>query len=99
MATVEIWGRIVFVSSDGVERETRTLGGHGQPDLALVAVLARWQLLARREGGWIRLRGASENLADLLDLLGLLREVGGEPEHGEKVRGIEKGVDPGDQRA
>jgi hypothetical protein len=41
MAAAEIWGRIVFVNPDGVEREIRTLTGPGQPDLALVASLAR----------------------------------------------------------
>ncbi len=45
-------------------------------------------------GGSITLRQASKDLADLLDLVGLLREVGGQPEGGEESFGIEEGVDP-----
>lgn len=41
------------------------------PDAMAVDVLARLQLAARRLGGEIRLRGASDDLRDLLALTGL----------------------------
>jgi hypothetical protein len=47
----------------------------GLPDLALVDALARWQVLARRAGCSIHVRGASPELRALVDLAGLPVEV------------------------
>jgi hypothetical protein len=69
--------------------------GPAHIDLALVDDVARWQLAARRLGCSIRLRDADPDLLDLLDLVGLGVEVGGEPEGGEEGR-IEEAVEPGD---
>jgi hypothetical protein len=71
----------------------------GCPDLGVVDGLARLQLVARRLGCSIRLRGSVE-LAELLDLVGLDLglEVVGEAEGGEEV-GVEEAVEPGDPLA
>lgn len=81
------------------------LPGGGHPDLSVVDELARWQLTARRRGWSIRLCNASEELVDLLYLVGLgevvphaadLRiEVCQEPEGREEV-GVEEVVMPDD---
>ena len=77
------WCRIDFIGPDGTV-----------PDLATVDALARLHLVARRLGGAIRLHDVCEDLADLLDLVGLGREMRGEAEGGEEV-GVEEGVEPG----
>ncbi|MFP5318689.1 MAG: hypothetical protein ACLGI2_10400 [Acidimicrobiia bacterium] len=68
-------------------------------DLGLVDALAHLQLAARRAGGRIEVRGASPDLAGLLELVGLAGalavEVGGEPEGGEEV-GVQEVVVPDD---
>ena len=90
-----LWGRVVVIDPSGTEREACTLRGNGSPDLGAVDLLARMQLTAIRAGGRIRLTAVSKELAELLDLAGLGREVGGQPEGGEQV-GVEEGVEPGD---
>ncbi len=95
MAAVVAWGRLVFVGPSGVETATWVVAGEGRPDLAAVDALARLQLSARRLGGRVRLRDVSQELAELLDLVGLAREVGWQPEGGEEAR-VEEGVEPGD---
>ena len=47
------------------------LVGRIRPDLAVVDEVARLQLMARRQGCSIRLRGACRELVELLDLFGL----------------------------
>ena len=54
-------------------------------DLSVIEALARLQLSARRLGLSIRLRDAQDGLWELLDLVGLRVEMGGEPECGEEV--------------
>jgi hypothetical protein len=76
-----------------------------RPDVSAVDELARLQLGAHRAGCSIRLRGACDELIELLDLAGLgeviagaeasVVEVGGQTEGGEQV-GVEEGVEPGD---
>ena len=103
MAAFVAWGRIVLVGPDGVPLGAWVVGGApGEaPGLDAVDALARWQLAARRAGGWIRLSAVSPELAELLDLAGLLDlkglggEVGGQPEGGEEV-GVQEGVEAGD---
>jgi hypothetical protein len=95
MAAVVAWGRLVFVGPGGVERAVWTVCGPGPPDLAAVDALARMQLSARRLGGHIRLSEVSQELAEILDLAGLGREVGWDAEGGEEI-GVEEGVEPGD---
>ncbi len=95
MAAIVAWGRVVLVGSGGADVAIWVVGGAGAPDLAAVDALARSQLSARRLGGSIRVDAACEELAELLDLVGLSREVGGQPEGREEV-GVEEGVEPGD---
>jgi hypothetical protein len=92
MDDAETWGHVTFVGSSGVVLLTRVVEGRGRPDLSVVDALARWQLQARRTGGHIVVRGLSDDLAALLDLVGLLREVAGEPEPGKEMVGIEEAV-------
>jgi hypothetical protein len=95
MAAVVAWGRVVFVGSSGVEAAAWVIGGPGVPDLAVVDGLARAQVSARRLGGFVYLRDACGALGDLLELVGLTREMAGETEGGEQVR-VEERVEPGD---
>lgn len=99
-------GAIVVVLDGGAEVVVGELTGRG-PDLAVVDVLARLQLVARRMGCSVRLRDPSPELCDLLRLVGLAEVVGGgdlaleagrEPERGEQL-GIEEVVEPGDPPA
>ena len=86
------WGRIALLRADGTEITSWPLRGCGPPALAVVDELARWELMARRAGGAIRLRDLSPALAELLDLVGLRREVGWEPEGLEEGRGVKERV-------
>jgi hypothetical protein len=89
---------MVIVGSDGTQRVV-LLTGEGPPDLAVVETLARWQLMARRTGGRMWLEDVSSALAELLDLAGLRREVGGQAECREDALGIQERVDPRDTTA
>jgi hypothetical protein len=78
-----------------------TLTCSGDVDLAIVDVLARLQLVARRLGCAIRVRDADAEVADLLalvglaEVVGLAREVVRETEDGEQL-GPEEVVVPDD---
>ena len=76
-----------------------------EPDVLAIEALARLQLTARRMAGSIRVRHASSELRDLLDMVGLRCVVPlcdgsplgscGQVEEGEQVR-VDEGVDRGD---
>ncbi|MFI9807822.1 STAS domain-containing protein [Streptomyces sp. NPDC052301] len=72
------------------------VGGLGPPGLAVVDLLARLELTARRAGGRIRLRDADPALHALLDLVGLRFQVEGQVEEGEPALGVEEAVESGD---
>ncbi|WP_158810537.1 STAS domain-containing protein [Streptomyces leeuwenhoekii] len=72
------------------------VGGLGPPGLAVVELLARLELAARRAGGRIRLRGPGPALQALLGLTGLGFETEGQPEQREPTPGVEEAVEPGD---
>jgi hypothetical protein len=78
MAGTVRWARMVVACPDGTHREL-LLAGEGPPDLAVVEIVARCQLLARRAGGRIWLEEMSPALAELLDLAGLLDQMGPPP--------------------
>ncbi len=89
---------VVLVAADGTEQiagrvEARTAG------LPLVDALARFQLVARRQGGRVRLRNVSAELRELLELVGLddvlELEPGRQAEPGEQL-GVEDVVQAGD---
>src|SRR3954468_12628662 len=69
------------------------------PGLALVDALMRFRLEARRPGFDVRLRDLSEELRELLELVGLdgvlALEPRRQPEGGEQVR-VDEVVQPGD---
>lgn len=90
-----MWVRVVLVDPGGVPLATCVVGGSGPPDLRLVDALARAQLCLRRRGWRIRLPDVCAELAELLELAGLGREVGREAE-GLEQPGVEEGVEPGD---
>jgi hypothetical protein len=76
------------------------------PDAAAVGALARLQLTARRLGLDVGLRNASDELLDLIALIGLCdvlpvcagsgSEPAGHAEEGEQSLGVEKEADPAD---
>jgi len=78
---MDVWCRVELVVPNGTS-----------PDLAAVDALAQLQLAARRAGATIRVFDACEELVELLDLVGLLGEMRGEPEGGEEV-GVEERVE------
>jgi len=73
-----------------------------RPGLALLGSLARLQLSALRRGSTLRLRGASEELLALLELVGLSDvlplEARRKAEGGEQL-GVEEVVQPDDPPA
>lgn len=75
------------------------------PDLRTVDALARLQLMVKRLGGSIRLRGTSTRLEELLALTGLCEvmplcvEVVRETEEREETLGVEEEADAGDLAA
>ncbi|MFE1314203.1 STAS domain-containing protein [Streptomyces sp. NPDC058755] len=71
------------------------VGGLGPPGLAVVDLLARLELAARRAGGRIRLRDPDPALHALLDLVGLRFQMEGEAEQREPALGVEEEVEPG----
>ncbi len=85
----------MFVGGDGTVVAVSSLNGEGKPDLATVDSLARLQLAARQLGGTIEVQEMCLEMAELLELVGLRGELGGEAEGGEQV-GVEEGVEPGD---
>ncbi|HKA98560.1 MAG TPA: hypothetical protein VKD66_20020 [Streptosporangiaceae bacterium] len=95
MAGTVRWARMVVVAADGTHWKV-PLAGEGPPDLAFVAALARFQLIVRRAGGRVWLEDVSSPLAELLDLAGLRREVGGQPEGREQALGVQEEVKPND---
>ena len=72
------------------------MAGEGRPDLATVDALAQLQLAARRLGVSIEVREMCGELAELVELVGLRRELSGEAERREEVADVEEAVEPGD---
>lgn len=97
--------RVLLESTRG-DRVICDVGRLVQVDLATVDALARLQLVARRYRRQFRVRNASEELADLLALVGLSEvvpieaalslQVQGQIEEREELRGVEEKADPGD---
>ncbi|MEU2930202.1 STAS domain-containing protein [Streptomyces sp. NPDC007251] len=72
------------------------VGGLGPPGLAVVDLLARLELAARRAGGRIRLRDPDPALPALLDLVGLRFQMERQLEQREPALGVEEAVETGD---
>jgi anti-anti-sigma regulatory factor len=92
---------VVMVATDGSELVVGRVDAR-RADLALVDALVRFQLVARREGGRLRLRNVSEELRRLLELVGLAEvlelEPRGKAELGEQL-GVEEVMEAGDTPA
>ena len=86
----ELWCRVTVVGPDGSEVLSGALQGEGRPDLGTVDAVARLALHAARLGGALAITDLSPDLRALLDLAGVVVEVGGEPEGGEQSLGIEE---------
>lgn len=91
-----------------LERKPATMlvcdvGDVGPADLSLIETLARVRLTAARLGCAVRLRRASDELVELLALIGLRSElpleVQGQAEEREEARGVEEERDAGDSAA
>ena len=86
---------------------TCDVGGVRRPDAVTIDALARLGLTARRHGTRLQLRGACDDLLELLAFVGLGDlfpspsdvEAVGQPEEREQVRGVEEEGDPGDPTA
>jgi len=89
---------MVVVACGDEDVVTWPLADLGPVGLPLIDELARLQLVARRMGLSIRLRGARDDLIALLHLTGLgdaVLQVVGETEDGEEI-GVEEVVVPDD---
>lgn len=90
-------GRILFIG--GQARATTWAAVGERPDLAVVDLLARLHLDARRHGASVEMGEICPELRELLELVGLrvlAGELCGQAEEGEKGVGVEEGVEPGD---
>lgn len=89
---------VVVVIDDGTEVVVGRMDAC-RPDLALVAVLARLSMTARRNGWSLRVLDASPELRGLVELCGLsgvlALEARREPELGEEL-GVDVVVEPAD---
>jgi hypothetical protein len=63
------------------------------PDVLTLDALARLQLSARRRGRRLRLRAASDELSDLIELAGLSEALGVEPHRQPEQREQRAGVE------
>ncbi|MEV6112150.1 STAS domain-containing protein [Streptomyces sp. NPDC052109] len=86
----------LLLAGNGARVVVCDVGGLGPPGLAVVDLLARLELAARRAGGRIRLRDPDPALHALLDVVGLRFQMEGEPEQGEPAPGVEEAVETGD---
>lgn len=86
--------RVRVERPDGSVVGDRTLHGFGEPDLDTLDAVARLLLAARRAGERLVVVEAVPALWELLELAGLPVEVevevGGQPEAGEHLSGIEQ---------
>ena len=99
MADLDVWCRITVFRAEGDEVGSWELSGSGPPDLAVLDGVARLILVASRAGGSVVVHDLSARMAELVELVGLRREVGGQPEGREDGLGVEEGVELGDPSA
>ena len=89
-------GRILFLGGRAPGVASWTAVAVGPVDLAAVDALARMHLAARRVGGAVCIDAMSAELGELLELVGLRRELEGKAEEREEGPSVEEGVEPGD---
>jgi hypothetical protein len=93
------WCRLTVTGPDGQVLARVVVQGRGTPDLAAVDEVARAALQAARSGAAVTLGDVAPELAELLDLAGLVVQVEGEPECGEQAlrsHESEEELHPGD---
>lgn len=99
MADLDVWCRITVFRAGGDQVGSWELSGYGPPDLAVLDGVARLILVASRAGGSVVVHDLSARMAELVELVGLGREMGGQPEGREDGRGVEERVELGDPPA
>ena len=99
--TAQIPATIILVVDDDTEVVLGALEAQ-RPGLALVDALMRFRLEARRRGLGVRLRDVSDELRELLELVGLDGLLAVEPrrqaELGKEL-GVDEVMEPGDTTA
>lgn len=99
MATSRHWCCVTILSRDGETLATAELSGPGAPDGLAVDAVGRLALAARRISGTARLTAVCGELADLLEISGLVVEMEGHPEGREqplRIEHVEEEAHPGD---
>lgn len=86
----------MFIAGCGQVVAAWPVTGSGRPDLGTVEALAQLQLAAYRLGVSVEVREMCGELAELVELVGLRRELGREAESGKQVPDVEEAVKPGD---
>lgn len=93
MALSEAWCRVTVIGPGGATLSSWLLAGDGRPDLGDIDHLARLQLSVVREGDALILTDVGSALGDLLDLVGLRRQLCGQPEGREDPFDVEERAD------
>jgi hypothetical protein len=93
MAISEMWCRVTVVAPCGSTLSSWLLAGDGRPDLGDIDHLARLQLSVVREGDAMVLTDVGSDLGALLDLVGLRRQMCGQPEGREDRLDVEERAD------
>jgi hypothetical protein len=81
-ATPRRWGLIVITDATGGVSHI-WLAGEGAPDMGTIDEMAQMLRGARRDGRHARLEQVAPEMAELIELSGLGREVDWKPERGE----------------
>ena len=93
MALSEVWCRVTVLGPGGATLSSCLLAGDGRPpDLADIDQLARLQLSVVRRGEALVLSDVGSELSALLELVGLRRQMCGQP------KGREDGLDVEERR-
>jgi hypothetical protein len=91
MALSEVWCRVTVLGPGGATLSSCLLAGDGrQPDLADIDQLARLQLSVVRRGEAMVLSDVGSELSALLELVGLRRQMCGQPEGREDRLDVEE---------
>jgi hypothetical protein len=90
MALSDVWCRITVVGPSGSTLSSWLLAGDGRPDLADIDRLARLQLSVVRRGDALVLSDVGSELSALLELVGLRRQMCGQPEGREDPPDVEE---------
>ncbi|HLI25112.1 MAG TPA: hypothetical protein VKU91_09160 [Acidimicrobiales bacterium] len=90
------WCRVEVLGPDGAPVASWPVDGARPPDMSAIDMLGRVVLGARAQGYRVVLTDICPELLELLDLIGLRRQMGGQSENGEDPLGVEEAVEPDD---